>query len=432
MAVHEQQHTDVDIDAAAVIAGLRVELESLRNKYEILSARHDALLRKLYGKRSERYSVDGEEPLFAGLENPEAPPPPHVDEAPDAEEPDDEPRGRGAKERRHRGASRIPADIRRVVEVVEPTPEELRCPCCDDDRERHVIGYEETERLEYEPASVFVRVIRRPKLACPLHEEAGIVTPELPAQVIEKGLAGASMLAQVVTAKAARPPAAASSDRHLRSPRRRSRAVDVVRLDGRCGCSDATHRGRDAGGGDRLGLRGHGRHDGHAAAEGLRAEEQPTVAPLGLCGRAAGRRRVRLHGGSQRCRPRAHPGGLRGLSAGGRLLGLPPALHRSPDPRGGLHGACASQVLRRAGQLFGTLRAGLAGVQAPLPGRTPGQGGGPHSRPATRTSDCRIARHLRFPPKLARRAEGPRVAEEPDRQGRRHLDRNADALGRFP
>ncbi|MBK8980724.1 MAG: hypothetical protein IPM29_32890 [Planctomycetes bacterium] len=100
------------------------------------------------GKRSERYSVDGEEPLFAGLENPEAPPPPHVDEAPDAEEPDDEPRGRGAKERRRRGASRIPADIRRVVEVIEPTPEELRCPCCDDHRERHVIGYEETERLE--------------------------------------------------------------------------------------------------------------------------------------------------------------------------------------------------------------------------------------------------------------------------------------------
>ncbi|MBK8977229.1 MAG: hypothetical protein IPM29_15060 [Planctomycetes bacterium] len=162
MAVHEQQHTDVDIDAAAVIAGLRVELESLRNKYDILSARHDALLRRLYGKRTERSPVDGEGPLFAGLENPEAPLPPHVDEAPDAEEPDDEPRGRGAKERRRRGASRIPADIRRVVEVIEPTPEELRCSCCDDHRERHVIDPEERLRGDRAARVRWTRTPARP------------------------------------------------------------------------------------------------------------------------------------------------------------------------------------------------------------------------------------------------------------------------------
>ena len=76
---------------------------------------------------------------------------------------------------------------------------ELRCSCCG--KAREIIGYEETEKLEYNPANCFMRVIRRPKLVCKEHEEAGVTTPDLPPQIIHKGLAGETMLAQVVTAK---------------------------------------------------------------------------------------------------------------------------------------------------------------------------------------------------------------------------------------
>lgn len=194
MAVEEQKTLE------QLIEELRAENAQLRDERDTLRHKLDALLHQVYGRRTERVTEDGYGPLFEGLHTaePDPPKPPHVDEAPDDEELVDEGKGRSRKPRR-RGAPRLPADIRRVVEEIEPTEDEARCSCCGEPRD--VIGYEETEKLEYEPASCFLRVIRRPKLACKKHEEAGVTTPDLPAQVIHKGLAGASMLAQVVTAK---------------------------------------------------------------------------------------------------------------------------------------------------------------------------------------------------------------------------------------
>jgi transposase len=174
----------------------RDELASVKEKAAELQHKLDALLQQMFGRKSERYRSDL--PLFDGLDEPEpAPPPPFADEVPD-DEGDDANRVRSKKPRR-RGAARLPKDIKRVIEDVEPTHEEATCSCCG--QQRKVIGYEETEKLEYEPASCFVRVIRRPKLACPDHEEAGVTTPDLPPQAIDKGLAGESMLAQVVASK---------------------------------------------------------------------------------------------------------------------------------------------------------------------------------------------------------------------------------------
>lgn len=173
-------------------ADLRAENDRLRAERDKVSAQLEQLLRKLYGKRSERFEDHPELPF----DEPESPPPPHVEEAPD-DECDQDPRP--SRRPRRRGAPRLPKDIARVEETVEPTDDERRCSCCGKDR--HVIGYEETEKLEYTPANCYLRVIRRPKLACKDHEEAGVTTPDLPPQAIPKGLAGETMLAQVVTAK---------------------------------------------------------------------------------------------------------------------------------------------------------------------------------------------------------------------------------------
>jgi transposase len=192
VAVEEQATTSGD-----VIEELRAEVQRLRRERDKLRGELEALLRRVYGRKTERHLEDDPGPLFAHLEQPEPPPPPHVDEAADDEDTDDEPAG-GRKPRK-RGAPRVRGDLRRVVEEIEPSPEELQCSCCGGERE--VIGYEETEKLEYKPANCYLRVIRRPKLVCKKHEEAGVAIPALPPQVIHKGLAGASMLAQVVTAK---------------------------------------------------------------------------------------------------------------------------------------------------------------------------------------------------------------------------------------
>src|SRR5690606_36697864 len=65
------------------------------------------------------------------------------------------------------------------------------------------IGQEETEELEYTPGHFFVRQIIRPKYARLQEEEckSNIVIGNLPARIIEKGIAGPGLLAQVTIDK---------------------------------------------------------------------------------------------------------------------------------------------------------------------------------------------------------------------------------------
>ena len=87
----------------------------------------------------------------------------------------------------------IPAHLPRRTEVVEPEnlPEDAK-----------KIGELVTEVLEYEPASIYVRQIVRPKYIVKQNdEETIIVTANLPALPIRKGNAGASMLAHITISK---------------------------------------------------------------------------------------------------------------------------------------------------------------------------------------------------------------------------------------
>jgi transposase len=174
------------------ITELRAENVRLKTERDQIRQQLDQLLRQIYGRRRERFDGHPELPF----DEPDVPPPPHIEEAADDECDED---AAPTRRKRRRGAPRLSDDIPRVEETIEPTDEERSCSCCGKDR--HVIGYEETRKLEYTPANCYLRVIRRPKLVCKDHEEAGVTTPDLPPQAVHKGLAGETMLAQVVTAK---------------------------------------------------------------------------------------------------------------------------------------------------------------------------------------------------------------------------------------
>src|SRR3954468_18896214 len=77
-------------------------------------------------------------------------------------------------------------------------PEEKTCPHCG--RTKCEIGCERSERFEYIPAKLIRHEIIRPKLACRCGQ-AGVSIAPLPAQVIEQGLAGAGLVAQVILSK---------------------------------------------------------------------------------------------------------------------------------------------------------------------------------------------------------------------------------------
>jgi transposase len=64
-----------------------------------------------------------------------------------------------------------------------------------------VIGYDESEQLDVEPARYLVRVTKREKRACRNCENGTVVTGPLPERIVEKGLASDRVVIETVVSK---------------------------------------------------------------------------------------------------------------------------------------------------------------------------------------------------------------------------------------
>lgn len=178
-------------------ARLTAEKARLERKVSKLEHALDELLRKLYGRSSER--VDPGQILleFAADEAKEPLPlPPHAGEAPDGEAPEEKPR----KKKSH-GWGKLPEKLPRKRVELWPSEEELVCDCCGG-RRTSIGSPEITERYDYMPASTFVVETIRHRVRCPRCQDGTVVAP-LPPAPIEgaRGRAEAGMLAQVVVSK---------------------------------------------------------------------------------------------------------------------------------------------------------------------------------------------------------------------------------------
>jgi transposase len=184
-------------DAATLQLILRAavaEIERLR----LLIA---GLQRNRFGRRSEQLDAetlqqgieDLEQSLAeqeAGLEAAMLPPEPSEAPAPNAT-----PRPRRSEPaRRNRGS--LPEHLSRVEVVVDIA--DKSCPCCGGTL--HQIGEDRAEMLDYVPAHMQVRVIRRPRYGCRSCEEAMVQAPA-PERPIDGGIATEALLAQVLVNK---------------------------------------------------------------------------------------------------------------------------------------------------------------------------------------------------------------------------------------
>ena len=88
--------------------------------------------------------------------------------------------------RKHQGGSRCLSHLPRIERVIACAPEQCVCGGCGADTS--VIGYEESEQLDVEPAKYFVLVTKREKRACKRCEERGVMAAPLPLRIIEKSL----------------------------------------------------------------------------------------------------------------------------------------------------------------------------------------------------------------------------------------------------
>ena len=100
--------------------------------------------------------------------------------------------------RKHPGRQQLPADLPRVERVIPCGPEQSQCSCCGVPME--IIGYEQSEQLDVEPAKYFVRVTKREKRGCRRCQK-GVVTAPAPARIIDKGLVSDRVVIDTIVSK---------------------------------------------------------------------------------------------------------------------------------------------------------------------------------------------------------------------------------------
>ncbi|MBC8164752.1 MAG: IS66 family transposase [Bryobacteraceae bacterium] len=97
----------------------------------------------------------------------------------------------------HPGRQRLPENLRRVEEVIPCA--DRQCQHCG--AEAAVIGFDESEQLDVEPACYFVRVTKREKRACQRCQQGAVIMPEPAPRIVEKGLASDRVVIDTVVAK---------------------------------------------------------------------------------------------------------------------------------------------------------------------------------------------------------------------------------------
>jgi transposase len=179
--------------SAAEIARLQAEQQAAID--EAVKAAVAAILRRYYGPRSETF--DPRQLLLFGQ---------HIDSAqldPSSIEDESGERlvTRRIKNRDKHGRQQLPEHLERIE--IEHEVDDTPCPACGCERSR--IGAEISEQLEYFPGSFKVLKHIRHKYACAKCDGEGygpnIAVAMKPPQPIDKGLPGPSLLAYVITSK---------------------------------------------------------------------------------------------------------------------------------------------------------------------------------------------------------------------------------------
>jgi transposase len=148
------------------------------------------LKRQLFGKKSEKLNP-AQRLLFENLYN----------EIQEKIEQQKQPKIEKVKSKpnaNHNGRKPLPADLPRKTIKIEPSEEEKTCPVCKSPKQ--CIGSEETEKLEYVPASFYVKKYVRNKYACKACQ-SNVSIAQLPPMAIDKGIPGEGLLAHIITSK---------------------------------------------------------------------------------------------------------------------------------------------------------------------------------------------------------------------------------------
>jgi len=179
------------LDPQARIVQLERELQWAQMKIRVLEEKLRQQRIKLLGPRSETLS-DLQLELLADQE------PGATAEEVEAEARRERMQTSPPRERKpHPGRQRLPERLPRVEQVIACA--EPNCRSCG--AETVVIGYDESEQLDVEPARYFVRVVKREKRVCRSCRSGALQMAELEPRIVDKGLASDRVVVETVVAK---------------------------------------------------------------------------------------------------------------------------------------------------------------------------------------------------------------------------------------
>ena len=171
---------------------LREVTGSLELDKERLQEKLDYYVKKLYGRKSERFENPAQLDFFrdGGLELTE----------PSAASSEDEPAGdvKGHKRRKKKGPAPLPDHLPRERVECDPNPAACVCGCCGKNMDR--VGETITEELVVEPPKFKVRQNVQGEFRCQDCMSCSVQKP-LPPRPIEKGRPSPSLLAYIVVLK---------------------------------------------------------------------------------------------------------------------------------------------------------------------------------------------------------------------------------------
>jgi transposase len=174
-----------------MIHELLATVKELSRDRDGLQERLHLLLQKLFGPKAERF--DPNQPWLIAEMNPNL-----ATSNDTAEPPADESAATDKPKAKGHGRKPLPENLRRERVEYTLTEAERVCPCCGVVCAK--FGEDVSEQLDYHPASVFVRQNVRFKYACQkCHDH--ITVAHVPIAIINKGLPGPGLLAQIVASK---------------------------------------------------------------------------------------------------------------------------------------------------------------------------------------------------------------------------------------
>jgi len=189
--------TSTPFSDAELVKQLKQQLATTEQRLQYAELKIQVLEERLRRKLIEKYGPGSEKLSAAQLELLELEP--GVSSVEVQVESEREPvTARAPRSHRHPGRQTLPPNLPRIERVIACTAEQCVCGRCG--QPKVLIGYEESEQLEVEPAKYFVLVTKREKRACKACAE-GVVAAALPPRIIAKGLASDRIVIDTIISK---------------------------------------------------------------------------------------------------------------------------------------------------------------------------------------------------------------------------------------